>query len=117
MKFFAILSFTSVFYFSSITVNAQACTLTCPANIVVKADSTKEGATVNFPPAAISGDCGAVTYSRVSGSFFRIGSHSVVATSATGQSVYSLLLLHIMNPFYYHPLHFLQKNCGRQIIR
>jgi hypothetical protein len=85
MKFLAALSITAVLSFFSIASNAQTCTLTCPANIVVKADSTKEGANVSFSPPTTSGDCGTITYSRVSGSFFRIGSHSVVATSAMGE--------------------------------
>lgn len=65
--------------------NGQNCKVTCPANIVVKADSTKEGARVEFSGATSSGDCGSLTYTPASGSFFRIGSHSVIVTSGSGQ--------------------------------
>jgi HYR domain len=75
----------AAFFFSSYTGIAQTCTLKCPENIIVKADSTKEGAIVNFPPATTSGDCGTISYSQPSGSFFRIGSHSIVASSPSGQ--------------------------------
>lgn len=68
-------------------IQAQNCTLTCPANIITKADPGMEGALVSFPAAASLGvaDCGAISYSRANGSFFRLGSHSVIVTSATGQ--------------------------------
>lgn len=85
MKILAALFVTASISFISVIANAQACTLKCPENIVVKADSTKEGATVNFPAATTSGDCGTITYSQPSGSFFRIGSHSIVVTSPSGQ--------------------------------
>lgn len=67
------------------TLQAQNCTLTCPANIVVKAESGKEGATVSFPPMNAAPDCGTITYTPASGSFFRLGSHSIIVTSSSGQ--------------------------------
>ena len=85
MKILAALSIITIFLFSTATSHAQTCMLTCPANIVVKADSSKEGTIVNYPPATVTGECGAITYSPVSGSFFRIGSHSITAASAVRQ--------------------------------
>ena len=69
---------------------AQTCSLTCPSNIVVKADSGQEGAIVTFPSATSLGigDCGSITYSRPSGSFFRIGSHSIIASASFGQKCF-----------------------------
>jgi hypothetical protein len=85
MKILASLSIITVFLLNSTINHAQTCILTCPANIVVKADSSKEGAIVNYPPATVAGECGTITYSPVLGSFFRIGSHSITATSPFGQ--------------------------------
>jgi HYR domain len=85
MKILASLSFIIILLLSAPTSHAQTCMLTCPANIVIKTDSSKEGAIVNYPPATVAGECGVITYSPASGSFFRIGSHSVTVTSASGQ--------------------------------
>ena len=85
MKILPALLVVASFSFSSLITNAQTCTLKCPENLVVKADSSKEGAIVNFPPATTSGDCGTINYSQPTGSFFRIGSHSITVTSASGQ--------------------------------
>jgi len=85
MKILPALLVVATFSFSSLITNAQTCTLKCPENLVLKADSSKEGAIVNFPPATTSGDCGTISYSQPTGSFFRIGSHSIVVTSASGQ--------------------------------
>jgi hypothetical protein len=85
MKFLLMFSFTALLVLSQKTGNAQGCTLSCPSNIVIKADSSHEGAIVSFPAAASSGDCGVITYTPASGSFFRLGSHSVIATTSGGQ--------------------------------
>jgi hypothetical protein len=85
MQILPALLVTVIFSFSSLISTGQNCTLTCPENIVVKADSTKEGATVNYPAATTTGQCGTITYSKPSGSFFRIGSHSIIATTEAGQ--------------------------------
>jgi hypothetical protein len=53
--------------------------------MIIKADNGKEGAIVTFVPAGTSGECGTVNYFPASGSFFRIGSHSVSATTSTGE--------------------------------
>lgn len=87
MRFFKLMGlslFALVFQYS---ISAQNCKMKCPDNIVTKADAGMEGALVSYPPASTigSGDCGEITYSRPNGSFFRLGSHSVIATSANGQ--------------------------------
>jgi hypothetical protein len=91
MKVLVTLSFTAIFFLSSITGSAQACTLNCPSNMVIKADSSREGARVTLPVATTPGDCGTVSYAPVSGSFFRIGSHSIIVTTSTGQKCYYTL--------------------------
>jgi hypothetical protein len=85
MKTFLILPLAAFFIFLSTASNAQNCTITCPENIVVKADSGKGGTYVNFPKATTSGTCGQLTYTPASGSFFQIGATSVIVTSASGQ--------------------------------
>ncbi len=85
MKFLVKFSFAVVFIFSQKAGNAQTCIITCPSNIVIKADSTHEGAIVRFPGATFLGECGGITYTPASGSFFRLGSQSVIATTSNGQ--------------------------------
>lgn len=85
MKISAVFLFTLYFVFSRTIGIAQSCTLTCPSNIVVKADSAKEGATVTLPSVTYMGNCGTISYNPASGSFFRLGSHSVTVTSSSGQ--------------------------------
>ena len=58
----------------------QPCTVTCPANVTVSNDAGQCGAVVNYPaPTATSGDvdCGTVTCSPASGSFFPVGATTV----------------------------------------
>ncbi len=88
MKLVALLAVTLILI--NINVTAQSCTLSCPENVIVQADSGKEGAIVTFPAAASLGigDCGTITYSKPSGSFFRIGSHSIIATTSFGQKIF-----------------------------
>jgi uncharacterized repeat protein (TIGR01451 family) len=73
----------------------STCTLACPSNIVVVADTTGpgivngapatvSGANVTLPAATTSSSCGAVTSSAVSGSFFPLGSTPVTYTTADG---------------------------------
>jgi len=85
MKFLMMLSCTVLFILSEKKGDAQTCTLSCPSNIVIKADSNHEGAIVSFPSATSLGDCGAISYTPASGSFFRLGSHSIIATTSGGQ--------------------------------
>jgi len=63
------------------------CTLTCPQNVVVTADTTsggQPGSFVTFAAASVDGNCGAVTNSPASGSFFTVGTHTVTSTSEIG---------------------------------
>jgi hypothetical protein len=67
--------------------SGATCTLDCPNNIVVTANTTQgttPGAIVNFPGAEAFGDCGSVTASVPSGSFFPVGDTTVIVTSSTG---------------------------------
>ncbi len=67
--------------------NQATCALECPNSITVTANTTQgseSGRIVTFGSAEPSGDCGAVTATPASGSFFAIGSHTVTVTSATG---------------------------------
>lgn len=87
MKVLALFSLSSILVLSQLSGNTQSCTLTCPPNIVVKTESGMEGALVSFPRITSlgTGDCGTITYSKPNGSFFRIGSHSITATSSSGE--------------------------------
>lgn len=63
------------------------CTLTCPANVVTSANTTQggqPGAFVKYGAASASGECGAVSNSPASGSFFTAGTHTITSTSQTG---------------------------------
>ena len=84
MKIFLILPLTVAFLVCYTKSNAQACLFTCPDNIVVKADSSKGGTYVTLPVLAFDSACGAITYTPGSGSFFKIGSSSVIVTTAKG---------------------------------
>jgi uncharacterized repeat protein (TIGR01451 family) len=74
--------------FSITTTGApQACSLSCPDNINATANTTvsgQRGAIVTFEAAEPSGDCGAVTATPASGSFFPVGTTTVTVSSATG---------------------------------
>jgi len=71
-----------------VTVGAPvACTLACPDNINATANTTvngERGAIVIFDAAEPTGDCGAVTATPSSGSFFPVGTTAVTVNSATG---------------------------------
>ena len=75
----------AIFMVSHSKSEAQNCTLTCPANIVINADNGKEGTAVSFPALTVPAECGTLTYSPASGSFFRLGSHSIIVTTTSGQ--------------------------------
>lgn len=64
---------------------ALACTISCPANIVVNNAPGQCGANVSFAPAATSG-CGTITCSPPSGSFFPVGTTNVACSTAAGPS-------------------------------
>ena len=71
-----------------VTVGAPvACTLVCPDNVNATANTTvngERGAIVSFDAGEPSGDCGAVTATPASGSFFPVGTTAVTVSSATG---------------------------------
>ena len=62
------------------------CQLNCPLSINAVANTTNEsnqrGANVTFDSPVANGECGAVTLSHNSGSFFPVGTTTVTATSA-----------------------------------
>lgn len=62
---------------------APSCSLSCPADIVVSNDASKCGAVVNYRNRPGIG-CGIVTCDHPSGSFFNVGSTTVICTSSTG---------------------------------
>ena len=57
-----------------------ACTLSCPTNITVNNDPGQCGAIVNYPMPTYTGNCGTVTASHPSGSFFPVGTTTVTVT-------------------------------------
>jgi hypothetical protein len=57
-----------------------ACVLSCPANISVPNTPGQCGAIVSFPNATFTGNCGTVTANPPSGSFFPVGTTTVVVT-------------------------------------
>ena len=66
-----------------------ACTLNCPNNINAVAnteENNQRGAHVDYPAPVVSDEdtCGTVTSSPASGSFFPVGTTTVVATSESG---------------------------------
>jgi len=85
MKTFLILPLTVLFIFFHLSGTTQNCNLTCPENIVVKADSGKSGTHVTLPVTTFDSACGAIRYTPSSGSFFKIGSSSVIVNTASGQ--------------------------------
>jgi uncharacterized repeat protein (TIGR01451 family) len=64
-----------------------SCTLDCPNDITVAANTTQngtQGALVSFANAEGFGDCGTLSSDHGSGSFFPVGSTTVVVTSSAG---------------------------------
>jgi hypothetical protein len=57
-----------------------ACVLSCPSNITVPNAPGLCGAVVNFPTPSFTGNCGTVSVSPPSGSFFPVGTTTVVVT-------------------------------------
>jgi hypothetical protein len=69
-----------------VTGAPATCSLDCPNDIVTTATThgVGGGANVTFSSAEGFGSCGAITANPASGSFFPIGTTSVIVTSATG---------------------------------
>lgn len=57
-----------------------ACVIACPSTITVSNDPGMCGAVVSFPLPSFTGNCGTVTASPASGSFFPVGTTIVVVT-------------------------------------
>lgn len=62
----------------SVTACAEAsCAITCPDNVTASNDPNQCGAVVTYPPPTTEGDCGTITCSPPSGSFFPVGTTTV----------------------------------------
>ncbi len=57
-----------------------ACVLSCPSDVTVPNDPDQCGAIVTYPTTTYTGDCGTVTPSQASGTFFPVGQTTVVVT-------------------------------------
>jgi subtilisin-like proprotein convertase family protein len=62
---------------------SEACTLTCPSDIVASNDPGLCGAVVGYPAFGVSGSCGVVAGNPPSGSFFPVGDTTVVGTGTS----------------------------------
>ena len=62
----------------------EPCVLTCPANITQSNDPNQCGAVVTYNPPTSTGDCGTITCSPPSGSFFPVGTTTVTCTASGG---------------------------------
>ncbi|HET7896941.1 MAG TPA: HYR domain-containing protein, partial [Flavisolibacter sp.] len=62
------------------------CIITPPVVAPVNNDPGQCGAIVNYPAAITSGNCGTLSYSQASGTFFPIGTTKVTIHSTTGQT-------------------------------
>jgi len=74
---------TSSGFASMTTVKYAKCLINVPQNIVVSNTTGQCGAIVNYPAATVTGDCGSLSYSQASGSFFPVGVTTVTVTSAS----------------------------------
>jgi uncharacterized repeat protein (TIGR01451 family) len=84
---------------ATLEVVATHCQLSTPPNITVNADSGQAGAVVTFATPTGAGDCGATTTGEngetipaiscnpASGSFFPVGTNTVICTAQTGSAV------------------------------
>jgi subtilisin-like proprotein convertase family protein len=61
---------------------SQPCTLTCPSTVFASSALNQPGANVTFAAPSLSGSCGVVSTSPVSGSFFPIGTSTVNASAS-----------------------------------
>jgi hypothetical protein len=59
----------------------EACSITCPADVITGTDAGQCGAIVSYPAPTVSGDCLAVVCSPASGSFFPVGTNFVTCTT------------------------------------
>ena len=70
----------------TISIEDQACIITCPANVIQPNDPNQCGAVVNYPAPTTTGVCGTVTCTPASGSFFPVGT-TTVTCSAIAQTI------------------------------
>jgi len=71
----------------SASADTESCTLACPADIVITANTTQSGqpgAIVNYAAAQGFGSCGSISNNPPSGTFFTVGLHTVTSTSSEG---------------------------------
>lgn len=71
---------------SGVDCSSIPCVLTCPSNISLPNDANQCGAIVNYSAPAVSAGCGTVTCNPPSGSFFPIGTTTVMCSSSEGPS-------------------------------
>ncbi len=70
----------------TVTILDNDCSITCPANVTTGNDTNQCGAVVSFPTPTTSGNCGTVTCSPTSGSFFPVGTTTVTCSATSGPS-------------------------------
>ncbi|HST24001.1 MAG TPA: pre-peptidase C-terminal domain-containing protein [Blastocatellia bacterium] len=73
------------------------CLIVCPANITVPNDPNQLGAVVNYPAPTTNGNCGIVTCSPPSGSFFPIGTTTVTCATTAGPSCTFMVSVSVSN--------------------
>jgi hypothetical protein len=71
---------------SGIDCSAAPCSILCPPNTTQPNDPNQCGAVVDFPQPVAIGNCGAVSCSPPSGSFFPVGITTVTCSEAGGAS-------------------------------
>lgn len=74
----------------------DTCTLVCPVDITATANTTSGGvlgAFVNYGAASGLGNCGSISNSPVSGSFFAVGEHTITSSSATASCTFKVTVL------------------------
>ncbi len=83
MKSLPLIFICIAFVFSPNYTKAQNAVIKCPENIIISAERGKEGAHVKLPE--LKGELTGSVYTPASGSFFRLGSHSVIVTTPNGK--------------------------------
>jgi hypothetical protein len=68
----------------SFTVSVLDCTITCPANITRSNDPNQCGAVATYSAPPASKNCGSITCSPASGSFFPVGTTTVTCSAGIG---------------------------------
>jgi len=72
--------------FSATITDTGSCSITCPANITVPNTSNQCGANVSYQAPTKTSNCGLLTCSPASGSFFSLGTSTVTCTTTAGPS-------------------------------